>query len=131
MPPKPPPRTAFRRVALVGKHTPEIAQSLRAQGYTVLTAGNSAQALEQARTHPGSIHLLFTDVVLPGMSGTEIADRLCRERPGLRVLLTSGYTDRAEVRRGVLRQGLALLPKPFTPHALARAVREILDAPVG
>ena len=71
--------------------------------------------------------LVITDVVMPGMSGRELGDRLARLRPGTPVLYTSGFTDEDVIRRGMLEEGRPFLQKPFTPHELARAVREALD----
>jgi PAS domain S-box-containing protein len=97
-------------------------------GYTVLEAENAERALEVATTHPGPIHLLVSDVVMPGASGRELARRLALTRPDTRVLYVSGYTDDAIVHHGMLEPGLHFLQKPFTPAALARKVREVLGA---
>jgi DNA-binding response OmpR family regulator len=80
-----------------------------------------------SRAHEGPIDLLLTDVVMPGMSGREVATALSAERPGLRVLFASGYTAEAIARHGVLEPGTDLIHKPFTPDALLRRVRERLD----
>ena len=81
-----------------------------------------------ASSHQEPIHLLLTDVVLPRMSGRKIAEHLALLRPSMKVLYMSGYTDDAIVRHGVLEANTAFLQKPFTPAALARKVREVLDA---
>ncbi len=96
-------------------------------GYVVLEARQGAEALEISNRHAGTIHLLVTDVVMPQMSGRELAQRLATLRPELKVLYMSGYTDDAIVRHGVLASGIAFLSKPFTPNALALKVREVLD----
>jgi PAS domain S-box-containing protein len=98
-------------------------------GYTVLDAGSAEEALALARAHADPIHLLVADVVMPGESGRQLARRLAELRPDMRVLYTSGYTDDAIVHHGMLEPGLNYLQKPFTPAALARKVREVLDAP--
>jgi PAS domain S-box-containing protein len=98
-------------------------------GYAVVEAGSAAAALDLADRHPGPIHLLLTDVVMPGMSGKALADRLGGRMPRLRVLFTSGYTDDAIVQHGVLEPGIAFLEKPFTPDVLLRRVREVLGTP--
>jgi CheY-like chemotaxis protein len=97
-------------------------------GYTVLAAENADQALSVAGAHAGPIHLLVSDVVMPGTSGRELARRLAPTRPDMRVLYVSGYTDDAIVHHGMLEPGLNFLQKPFTPAVLARRVREVLDA---
>ncbi len=106
-----------------------VAQMLQVSGYTVLTAANSATALELSDQHPGPIHLLLTDVVMPAMNGPELHQRLKRLRPRTRVLYMSGYTDEALGRHGVLEPGTFLLQKPFRIDDLGQKVREVLDAP--
>jgi two-component system cell cycle sensor histidine kinase/response regulator CckA len=98
-------------------------------GYTVLAADNAERALGAAGAHAGPIHLLVSDVVMPGPSGRQLARRLAATRPDTRVLYVSGYTDDAIVHHGMLEPGLHFLQKPFTPAALARKVRDVLDAP--
>lgn len=104
-----------------------VRDTLKEDGYIVLEASNSAEALLLCEQHPGQIHLLFTDVVMPGLSGRQLAERLLPLRPELKILYMSGYTDDAIVRHGVLEPGVAFLHKPFTPQILARKVREVLD----
>ena len=98
-------------------------------GYTVLQAGDAREALSVAAAHEGEIHLLVSDVVMPGGSGRELADRLADVRPETRVLYVSGYTDEAIVHHGMLEPGIAFLHKPFTPGALARKIRQVLASP--
>jgi two-component system, cell cycle sensor histidine kinase and response regulator CckA len=102
---------------------------LKANGYTVLVAGNGRDAEHVAGRHEGPIHLIVTDVVMPGMNGREVAQRLAAARAGIKVLYLSGYTDDAIVHHGVLEPGVAFLQKPFTPAVLGRKVREVLDSP--
>jgi PAS domain S-box-containing protein len=99
---------------------------LQAKGYTVLEAAHSAEALRLAREHGGPIHLLVADVVLPQMSGPELAARLRAANPALAVLFLSGYADDAVFPAGLREAEVAFLQKPFTPNALARRVREEL-----
>jgi DNA-binding response OmpR family regulator len=106
-----------------------VAQMLQASGYTVLTAADLAAALELSDRHPGPIHLLLTDVVMPEMSGPERRQRLKSLRPQTRFLYMSGYTDEALGRHGVLEPGTFLLQKPFRIDELGQKVREVLDAP--
>ena len=96
-------------------------------GYTVLGAENSQQAIELVKNHPGAIELLFTDVVMAGMSGRQLAEEMQKLRPGIRVLYMSGYADEAIVHHGILGRGMVLLQKPFTLNSLALKVRETLD----
>jgi CheY-like chemotaxis protein len=93
----------------------------------VLEARHGAEAVEVANRHAGPIHLLVTDVVMPQMSGRELAERMGPLRPNLSVLYMSGYTDDAIIRHGVLGADTAFLQKPFTPVALVQRVRETLD----
>ena len=102
---------------------------LELQGYAVLAAADGPEALRMAEHHSGIIHILVTDVVMPGMSGREVGRRLAAVRPEMRVLYLSGYADDSIVRHGVLEPGLSFLQKPFTPDSLSRRVRELLDAP--
>ncbi len=98
-------------------------------GYTVLCASSGRQALDLARDHKGKIDLVLTDVVMPEMSGREVERLLAEAGHAARVLFMSGYTDDAILKHGVLEIGVAFLQKPFTPDALGRKVREVLDAP--
>ena len=106
-----------------------VATTLTKCGYHVLQAEDGAAAAEVARSHEGLIHLLLTDVVMPGISGRSTAESLLRLRPEVKVLYMSGYTDDAITRHGILEPGIHLIQKPFTPGALARKVREALDEP--
>jgi len=105
-----------------------VAQTLTLLGYEVLRAPDGHTALEMSRATPGEIHLLVTDLVMPEMTGRELAAALRRERGGLRVLYMSGYTDDAVVRHDILEDNAPYLQKPFAPDDLARKVREALGA---
>jgi CheY-like chemotaxis protein len=100
---------------------------LRLHGYTVLEAPGGEEALRICGAHPAPIHLLLTDVVMPRMSGRELAERLTRLRPETRVLFMTGYTDDAVFRHGIRGGDPALIEKPFTPDALSRKIRETLE----
>jgi CheY-like chemotaxis protein len=102
--------------------------ALQAQGYAVAEAADGEAALAWVERVRPQLDLLVTDVVMPGMGGRLLAGRLGALYPGLRVLYTSGYTDDAVVRHGLIQEEVAFLPKPFTPYSLARKVREVLDA---
>ena len=102
-------------------------QYLANQGYTVLEANNGVAATQISATHPGPIHLLLTDVIMPGMNGRELAHRITSVRPETRVLYMSGYTENAIGHNGMLEAGINLLQKPFTLPALKAKVREVLD----
>jgi two-component system cell cycle sensor histidine kinase/response regulator CckA len=103
-------------------------QILERHGYHVIEAPSAEAALDLARRYSGHIHLLLTDVVMPGLSGHDLAKQLAALRPDVRVIYMSGYTDDAITRHGVLEPGLAYVQKPFTPEGIARKVREVLDA---
>src|SRR5438552_1959220 len=103
-------------------------RALEAQGYVVLAASDPAAALRVVERHGGTIHMLVTDVVMPGLSGPELADKLAAQRPGIRVLYMSGYPGDAVVQHGGLPAGSAFLQKPFSADTLARKVRDVLDA---
>jgi len=104
------------------------AEVLRELGYNVLEAGDGMAALRVLEQQKTGVDLLFTDVVMPGMSGRELSDEARKLRPALKVLFTSGYTRNAIVHGGRLDPGVELLPKPFTSRVLAERVRELLDA---
>jgi DNA-binding response OmpR family regulator len=101
---------------------------LEARGYRVLAAANADDAVLQAVRHDGPIGLLLTDVVMPGMSGADLAARLREIAPDVKVLFVSGYTENTIVHHGVLDPGVSFLAKPFSPDALAERVRAELDA---
>jgi two-component system cell cycle sensor histidine kinase/response regulator CckA len=101
---------------------------LRRSGYQVLEARNAGEALLQAEAHAGTIHLLLADVVMPQVSGPDLAKRLASLHPEMKVLFMSGYTDDSVVRHGVVRSAISFLQKPITPEMLTTKVREVLDA---
>ena len=100
---------------------------LESKGYQVLDAGTAADALRIGREHEGPIHLLLTDVVMPGMGGPKLAEALLAERPGTPVLYMSGYTDDLMVRYGIEHEGMEFIQKPFTPLKLRQRVLEVLE----
>jgi CheY-like chemotaxis protein len=107
-----------------------VAEILETSGYSVLPAGDGPSALEILRRHNGTVDLLVTDVVMPGMSGPEVATAVTAMRPGTQVLYISGYTDQAIGHHGVLEPGIAFLQKPFSADDLARKVRHVLDGAI-
>jgi CheY-like chemotaxis protein len=108
----------------MGAYSAEI---LRELGYRVLEAADGAAALALIEQPGQPIDLLFTDVVMPGMSGNDLSDRARLLRPGLKILFTSGYTRDRFMRGGRLESGIALLPKPFALADLAGQIRNLLD----
>jgi len=104
---------------------------LRTAGYTVLTASNGGEALLLLEGHDGPVHLMLTDVVMPGMSGRDLAARLADIRPQMKVLYTSGYTDDAVLRHGVLNEAVHFIHKPYATAELRRKVREVLETQGG
>lgn len=100
---------------------------LKECGYNVLTAADGTEALQVARDHVGPIHLLLTDVVMPGMNGRVLAEQLTPRQPGMKVVYMSGYTDSFIAGHGVLEPGTHLIHKPFTAEVLTQKVRELLD----
>jgi signal transduction histidine kinase/CheY-like chemotaxis protein len=102
---------------------------LEMNGYDVLGANDAREAIAICERHAGRIHLMLTDVVMPRLSGRELAERVAPLRPDMKVLYMSGHTDDAIVHYGVIEAGMAFIQKPFSPNALALKVREVLDAP--
>jgi signal transduction histidine kinase/ActR/RegA family two-component response regulator len=109
---------------------PLVTEILETYGYAVLPAADGREAIEIAEQQAGSIDLLLTDIVMPGMNGRELANTLTAEYPRLKVVFTSGYPADATVRKGLSETGVAFIEKPYLPEDLARIVRRIVDAPV-
>jgi CheY-like chemotaxis protein len=106
-----------------------LTRILTKAGYTLLTAANAVDALAQAEQHPHPIHLLLTDVIMPGMLGDELATLLHRQRPDTKILFMSGYAGDLMTRYGVLETGVTILPKPFTNNELLTAIRTAIGVP--
>jgi len=100
---------------------------LTSQGYSVLTANDGEEALQVAEKYDGPIHALLTDVVMPKVSGPELADRLRAKRHETKVVFMSGYTTEVMDQYGLVGSGASLISKPFTPDLVLRKVREVLD----
>jgi PAS domain S-box-containing protein len=128
--PRPAPAFGTETILLVEDEAPVrsmVSRMLQLSGYTVLSAGDGAAALEVAAAHRGQIDLLVADVVMPRMGGRKLAEALRKTRPSLRVLYVSGYTEDSAVLKSQLDDGAAFLGKPFEVDALAQRVREVLD----
>jgi two-component system cell cycle sensor histidine kinase/response regulator CckA len=104
-----------------------VQRVLQSLGYTLLEAENGQEALQIAASYDGLIHLLLTDVVMPGINGKMLAENLLMTRPELKLLFMSGYTDNAIAHHGVLEPGTAFVQKPFSPTVIAHKIREVLD----
>ncbi len=118
-------------ILIVEDHAPVrelVRQILQRQGYILLEAQNGQEALRLIANYADPIHLLLTDVVMPGLSGKALAEEAAHLRPDMKILFMSGYTDETITHHGVIERGVAFLQKPFTPTALARKVRAVLDS---
>ena len=102
---------------------------LERNGYTVLVASNLDEAIKTAEAHNWAVRLLLTDVIMPGGSGPDVADRLKARCSDLKVLYVSGYTGTAMAHQKILKSGSPLLQKPYSLHTLLQKVREVLDKP--
>ena len=98
------------------------------KGYNVLETDSGKEAIAICGTYSGPIHLLFSDVIMPNISGTELRDQLINLRPDIKVLFMSGYTDESISHSGILDSDSSFIEKPFTPDALARKVREVIES---
>jgi CheY-like chemotaxis protein len=105
-----------------------VRRHLEAAGYTILIAADGLQAFQLSELHEGPIELLLTDVIMPHMNGCAVAEEIRRQRPAIKVLFMSGYTDNALAEHGIIDQNAHLLVKPFTSFELLRKLRERLDA---
>lgn len=104
-----------------------LQEHLSLSGYKVLTAANGPEALRLSQEHQGTIHLLLTDVLMPGMNGSTLAARMASTRPETKVLYISGYTPNVGVHHSVPNPGTAFLPKPFTQEVLLSTIRIVLE----
>ena len=105
-----------------------VRETLEREGYKLLEASDPVDARQICQTYPNKIDLMITDVVMPKLSGRELADQVVGIRPHMKVLYMSGYTDSAVVNSGVLDTQMAFLQKPFTPTVLAHKVRDVLES---
>lgn len=103
-------------------------RTLVQHGYTVLNTENAGSAIGIAERQAGQIDLLLTDIIMPGLSGPDLAQRIIRLKPTIKVLYVSGFSNPAAFANGAMSPRICFLPKPFTPHVLAAKVRECLDA---
>jgi CheY-like chemotaxis protein len=128
----PPPPGRADEMILVAEDEPMVrgimARTLRECGYSVLEAADGREALEIVEAQKGRVSLVVADVVMPDMGGRQMASRLAQRWPEVPVLFISGYTGRDVVRRGLLEEGREFIQKPLAPEALARKVREMVDA---
>jgi two-component system, cell cycle sensor histidine kinase and response regulator CckA len=106
---------------------PLVVDVLKMYGYEALEARNGEEALLVCEGLAGPIHLMLTDVIMPGMSGRQLAEQVSARHPQMKVLFMSGYTDNAIVHHGILHEGIVFIQKPFSPENLAKKVREMLD----
>jgi len=124
-------QTGGRETIMVVEDEPMIRElmvtMLKSRGYSVLTVDNPSRAVAFAAEHSGAIHLLLTDVIMPGISGREIANQISAQRPEMKVIFVSGYTPNAIVHHGILDEDLNFLQKPFNAVMLANKVREVLN----
>jgi|GEM_PF-1215554 PAS domain S-box-containing protein len=104
-----------------------ISRTLRENGYSVIDAGYGSEALEKCNHYPDPIHLLLTDIIMPKMSGRELADCMIQSHPNIKILYMSGYTDNGIIHHGILDQDVYFLQKPFTSEALLQKIREVLN----
>jgi CheY-like chemotaxis protein len=102
---------------------------LARNGYRTITCSSGDEALERARQHDGDLRLLLTDVVMPGMLGRELADKLRAVRPSIPVLYMSGYDHQTLTTQGIIDPGVVVIPKPFSEPTLIAKIREVLDSP--
>ena len=124
------PSTGTETILLVEDDEPILSLSkmiLENLGYTVLAVQTPAQAVRLAEEHPGDLHLLITDVVMPGMNGREMAEKISAIRPNLKCLYMSGYTADVIARGGILYEGVNFIQKPFVSYDLAAKVRQVLE----
>jgi two-component system cell cycle sensor histidine kinase/response regulator CckA len=127
----PPPALGSETILVVEDQTDVrrlTALILKQQGYNVLEAADGTEALALISQHAAPIHLLLTDLVMPGMNGRQLAEQIKTLRPGVKVLYTSGYDEDMVANRGLMDEGVAYIPKPFGPDDLAQKVREVLGS---
>jgi two-component system cell cycle sensor histidine kinase/response regulator CckA len=131
----PPPTLGSGELVLLVEDEPDVMRmamrALREAGYTVLEASGGREALDILVEAGARPRLVVTDVVMPGMTGRELASRIAEIRPGLPVIFMSGYTDEDVIRRGLMERGRRFIQKPFSPNELARQVHQALTGDVG